>query len=96
MKLLVERGDFPLTESWSYLNAANVALIPMGAAKVITDWQTDVALNGSNNFDDHAEDTAFDGLRIQAARLFNCRTEDIAGWICRRPAQVLHAKDVGR
>jgi selenocysteine lyase/cysteine desulfurase len=79
MELLVERGDFPLTESWSYLNAANVALIPMGAATVITDWQTDLALNGSNNFDDHAEDTVFDGLRIQAARLFNCRTEDIAG-----------------
>ena len=45
MELLVERGDFPLTESWSYLNAANVALIPMGAAKVITDWQTDLALS---------------------------------------------------
>ena len=35
MELLVERGDFPLTESWSYLNAANVALIPMRAATVI-------------------------------------------------------------
>ena len=79
MELLAERGDFPLTESWSYLNAANVALIPMCAATVITDWQTDLALNGSNNFDDQAEDTAFDGLRIQAARLFNCRPEDIAG-----------------
>jgi len=63
-------GDFPLTEEWSYLNAANVALMPMSAAKVMTDWQTDVALNGSNNFNDHAEDTAFDGLRDQGAKLF--------------------------
>lgn len=72
-------GDFPLTEEWSYLNAANVALMPMSAAKVMTDWQTDVALNGSNNFNDHAEDTAFDGLRDQGAKLFGCRPEDIAG-----------------
>ena len=79
MKRLVEPGDFPLTETWSYMNAANVALMPMSASKVITDWQTDVALNGCNNFDDHAEDTAFDGLRVQGARLFNSRPEDIAG-----------------
>jgi selenocysteine lyase/cysteine desulfurase len=72
-------GDFPLTEEWSYLNAANVALMPMSAAKVMTDWQTDVALNGSNNFNDHAEDTAFDGLRDQGAKLFGWRPEDIAG-----------------
>jgi len=72
-------GDFPLTEEWSYLNAANVALMPMSAAKVMTDWQTDVALNGSNNFNDHAEDTAFDGLRDEGAKLFGCRPEDIAG-----------------
>jgi len=72
-------GDFPLTEEWSYLNAANVALMPMSAAKVMTDWQTDVALNGSNNFNDHAEDTAFDGLRDEGAKLLGCRPEDIAG-----------------
>ncbi|WP_419902910.1 aminotransferase class V-fold PLP-dependent enzyme [Kiloniella sp.] len=79
MTSLTNPGDFPLTETWSYMNAANVALMPMSSAKVITDWQTDVALNGSNNFNDHAEDTAFDGLRVQGARLFNCREEDIAG-----------------
>ena len=72
-------GDFPLTEEWSYLNAANVALMPMSAAKAMTDWQTDVALNGSNNFNDHAEDSAFDGLRDEGAKLLGCRPEDIAG-----------------
>jgi cysteine desulfurase/selenocysteine lyase len=79
MKDMTQPGDFPLTEEWSYLNAANVALMPMSAARAMTDWQTDVALNGSNNFDDHAEDTAFDGLRDQGAKLFNCRPDDIAG-----------------
>ncbi len=79
MTNLTQTGDFPLTESWSYLNAANVALIPLSAAREITDWQTDVALNGSINFNDDAEAKAFDGLRIQASRLFNCGSEDIAG-----------------
>ena len=79
MKNLSNSEDFPLTKTWSYLNAANVALMPMGSVKVITDWQTDVALNGSNNFNDHAEATAFDGLRVQGAKLFNCSIADIAG-----------------
>jgi len=79
MPNITQPGDFPLTESWSYLDAANVALIPMSVARVITDWQTDVALNGSINFNDDAEDKAFDGLRVQGARLFNCSQDDIAG-----------------
>lgn len=79
MKTFTQPGDFPLTDTWSYLNAANVALMPMSATRVMTDWQTDVAQNGSNNFNDHAEDTAFDGLREQGAKLFGCRQEDIAG-----------------
>jgi selenocysteine lyase/cysteine desulfurase len=61
------------------MNAANVSLMPMSAATAMTDWQTDVALNGSNNFNDHAEDTAFDGLRVEAAKLFGCQPDDIAG-----------------
>ena len=79
MKKLVQSCDFPLTQSIAYMNAANVALMPLNAAKAVTDWQNDVALNGSNNFNDHAEATAFDGLRRQGARLFHCQPEDIAG-----------------
>lgn len=79
MKSLVNKGDFPLTDTCAYLNAANVSLMPLSAAKVMTDWQTDVALNGSINFNDLAEDTAFDGLRQQGSRLFNCERDDIAG-----------------
>ncbi len=79
MNNIILPEDFPLTQSCAYMNAANVALMPMSAAKAVTDWQTDVAMNGSNNFNDHAEATAFDGLRAQGARLFHCRPEDIAG-----------------
>ena len=79
MTNITQPGDFPLTESCSYLDAANVALIPTSAARAVTDWQTAVAQTGSIHFDDAAEEKAFDGLRIQAARLFNCKPEDIAG-----------------
>lgn len=76
---ITQPGDFPLTETWSYMDAANVALMPMNAAREITEWQTDVALNGGINFNDHAEARAFDGLRMQGARLFSCHQDDIAG-----------------
>jgi len=76
---ITQPGDFPLTESWAYLNAANVSLIPEAVATAITDWQSDVAQNGSINFNDDAEDKAFEGLRTQAAKLFDCKREDIAG-----------------
>lgn len=79
MKPMVNNNDFPTTEEYAYLNAANVSLMPLPAAKAMTDWQMDVAINGSNNFNDLAEDTAFDGLRKQGARLFNCDPDDIAG-----------------
>ena len=79
MTNIVQPGDFPLTKTWSYMNAANVALIPKCVTREIIDWQVDVALNGSINFNDCAEDRAFDGLHFQAARLFNCNPDDIAG-----------------
>ena len=82
MKRLVNKDDFPTTKAYAYLNAANVGLMPVSAAKIMTDWYMDVAINGSNNFNDLAEDTAFDGLRKQGARLFNCQPDDIAALDC--------------
>jgi selenocysteine lyase/cysteine desulfurase len=49
-----------------------------GAEQVIKDWVTDVAQNGSNNFDDHAEENVFKDLHRAAARLINAAAEDIA------------------
>ncbi len=79
MSALVPASDFPLTQECAYLNAANVALMPAPAIDAVNDWQRDVGLNGSNNFNDLAEDTAFDGLRREGAKLFNCAPNDIAG-----------------
>jgi len=79
MKKIVNSEDFPLTKTTAYINAANVSLMPLCSAKVTTDWQTDVAINGCNNFNDIAEDSAYDGLREEGAKLFSCKKEDIAG-----------------
>ena len=56
MKPIVSEKDFPTANKFVYLNAANVALMYNGAEKIITEWVADVAQNGSNNFDDHAEE----------------------------------------
>ena len=78
MELIVDPKDFPASGKSIYLNAANVALMYQGAEKAITEWQKDLAENGSINFDEIAEAAVLGDLHNAAARLFNARPEDIA------------------
>ncbi len=78
MNTIVSPEDFPASRTCTYLNAANVALMYQGAEKAITEWQKDLAENGSINFDENAEAAVFNDLHNAAARLFNARPEDIA------------------
>ncbi|HCQ01058.1 MAG TPA: hypothetical protein DIT99_10340, partial [Candidatus Latescibacteria bacterium] len=70
-KPLVDLDDFPATRTCTYINAANVALMCRETERVITAWYKDVAENGSNNFNEAAEDAVFDDLHQAAARLFH-------------------------
>ncbi|NQY25200.1 MAG: aminotransferase class V-fold PLP-dependent enzyme [Campylobacteraceae bacterium] len=79
MNNLVNKEDFPLTKDIAYVNAANVSLMPLSACDVITSWQKNVAINGCLDFNDVAEETAYDGLRKEGAKLFSCNEKDIAG-----------------
>ena len=79
MKPIVSEKDFPTANKFVYLNAANVALMYNGAEEIITEWVADVAQNGSNNFDDHAEEYVFKELHQAAAQLINASADDIAG-----------------
>ena len=78
MKSIVSEKDFPTANKFVSLNAANVALMYHGAHQAIIEWQDDVALNGSNNFDDNSEETVFRELHQVASRLINAVPEDIA------------------
>lgn len=78
MNPLVDPGDFPATRTCTYINSANVGLMCREAEQVITAWYRDVAENGSNNFDEAAEDAVFDDLHQAAARLFHAEPADIA------------------
>ncbi len=78
MKPIVSEKDFPTANKFVYLNAANVALMYSGAEQIIAEWTADVAQNGSNNFDDHAEENVFKDLHRAAAHLINATTDDIA------------------
>jgi selenocysteine lyase/cysteine desulfurase len=49
-----------------------------GAHQAIIEWQDDVALNGSNNFDENSEETVFGELHQVASQLINAGPEDIA------------------
>ena len=78
MKSIVSEKDFPTANKFVSLNAANVALMYHGAHQAIIEWQDDVALNGSNNFDENSEETVFGELHQVASQLINAGPEDIA------------------
>ena len=78
MHLLVSEKDFPSAKKFVSLNAANVALMYHGAHQAIIEWQDDVALYGSNNFDEKSEETVFGELHQVASQLINATSEDIA------------------
>jgi cysteine desulfurase/selenocysteine lyase len=78
MKPIVSEKDFPTVDKFVYLNAANVALMYSGAEQVIKEWVADVAQNGSNNFDEDAEENVFNDLHRAAAHLINATVDDIA------------------
>ena len=75
---LVSNKDFPSAGSFVYLNAANVGLMYSEAEKVIKEWYKDLAYNGSNNFDENAEESVFKKLHNAAAALINSEPDDIA------------------
>ena len=55
-----------------------LALMYGGAQQVMREWQEDVAWNGSNNFNENAEESVFQELHFAASRLINADQEDIA------------------
>ena len=78
MNSIVSKKDFPSAGSFVYLNAANVGLMYSEAEKVMQEWHKDLAYNGSNNFDENAEESVFKKLHIAAATLINAEPDDIA------------------
>jgi selenocysteine lyase/cysteine desulfurase len=75
---IVAPDDFPASKQRVYLNTASVCLMYSGAERAVVEWTHDLAQNGTMHFDEGAEERAFATLHASAARLFNCRPEDIA------------------
>jgi selenocysteine lyase/cysteine desulfurase len=75
---IVAPGDFPAIGKSVYLNTASVCLMYSGAERAVVEWTHDLAENGTIHFDEDAEERAFATLHASAARLFNCRPEEIA------------------
>ena len=78
MKRLVSNKDFPSANNFTYLNTANVGLMHKNAEKEINKWVEDLAKNGSNNFNEIAEQNVFLNLHTSAAKLINTNPNNIA------------------
>ncbi len=61
-----------------YLNTASITLMYSGALQALITWFDETAASGTSDFDEHAEETVFEGLRRANARLFNAKPVDIA------------------
>ena len=79
MKPLVSPSDFPSASTFCYLNAANVSLTYNKAKTANEKWFEDVSLNGSNNFTEKKEESAFDHLHKTAADFVRAEPYEIAG-----------------
>ena len=78
MKRLVSNKDFPSANNFTYLNTANVGLMHKNAEKEINKWVEDLAKNGSNNFNEIAEQNVFLNLHTSAGKLINTNPKNIA------------------
>src|SRR5262245_16710765 len=80
--MLADASLFPAAARRTYLNSASVALMPTLAERAVTDWQKDLAQNGTENFDEVAEDRVFDDLRAAFAGLIGAAPTDVAIGSC--------------
>ena len=78
MDSIVDAGDFPASRQSAYLNTASVSLMYKGAQTAVVRWMQDLADYGTIHFDEAAEAGVFVRLHSAAARLFDCRPDDIA------------------
>ncbi len=69
---------FPPAARYVYMDAASVGLSHKAGADAVSAWQKALAEEGTVAFDEQAEVECLDNLSAAAARLFNCRGEDIA------------------
>ena len=76
--MIGDTSMFPAAAKRAYLNAASVALMPRVAEEAAVAWQTDLASNGTLNFDEAAEDGVFDQVRASFGALIGAGPRDIA------------------
>ena len=72
----LDRGHFPVTERWSYLNHAGIAPLPAPAVEAMGRCASDAAVDGGLAHPAHAERA--EAVRAAAARLMGVPAEDVA------------------
>lgn len=76
MRTVLDRGDFPVTERWAYLNHAGVAPLSTPVVDAMHAAAREVARNGSVGVDDRL--AALEDVRARAARLLGVPATDVA------------------
>jgi len=77
LKCYIKKEDFPSTNNYIYLNAANVSSPYKLSHEAINNWQKDLLYNGSVNFNDNAEENVFKPLQNAVSKLLNCDIDEV-------------------
>lgn len=70
------RDEFPITESWAYLNHANVSPLSKRALEELHRWSVDVAFNGDTTIGEWFDQ--IETIRQAVARMLNASSFEIA------------------
>jgi len=70
------RGEFPVTERYTYFNHASVSPLPRRSARAMQELAEDAMLHGSCHFSQWI--AALEDLRSAAAELLGCDAEEVA------------------
>ncbi len=72
----LRRAEFPIAESWAYLDHAAVSPLPRRSGDVLRAWADDVERNGVVHWPDW--ERKIEDIRGLAARLINADADEVA------------------
>jgi len=71
-------NDFPFIEKVIYLNTASIGLVPTPVLKVVKEFIENLFVKGTTYLNEEIEENIYEDLRVKAAKLLGCETDEVA------------------
>ena len=71
-------NDFPFIEKVIYLNTASIGLVPTPVLRAVREFIENLFIKGTTYLSEEIEENIYEELRVKAAKLLGCETDEIA------------------